>query len=131
MSQVKNTFAKSIQMKEEFRQTVVALTVVWTLATLISAAIIAAPFFISRQSILSRTPQCVSVVRYHKECFMCGMTRAFITISSGEIDRARSFNRGSVYLYLAFVANMLVYLLCFNYLKTIFFNFIHSKKTTK
>ena len=40
----------------------------------------------------------------HRDCPLCGMTRAFCAISKGHFDQAVALNKGSVFLFTLFVA---------------------------
>ena len=50
---------------------------------------------------------------YGEECFMCGMTRAFIEISGGNFFNAYNLNRLSLFLFSALVINSVVIIINF------------------
>jgi hypothetical protein len=57
------------------------------------------------EAILDATPRCRSRVRDGTPCSMCGMTRAFVLISSGRVEEASAMNRYAFPLYVGFVLN--------------------------
>jgi len=46
----------------------------------------------------------------HESCMLCGMTRAFGCIVKGNFHDALTLNRGSVYLFVFLVANLVVFI---------------------
>ncbi len=47
------------------------------------------------ETLIKTSPVCVSKMYYGEECFMCGMTRAFVEIALGNFSKAHSFNNFS------------------------------------
>ncbi|MBM3334474.1 DUF2752 domain-containing protein [Candidatus Sumerlaeota bacterium] len=54
---------------------------------------------------LNLAPHCQLKAQFNRECPMCGMTRAFVMISRGNFSAAVRANRGSLFLWVVFVAN--------------------------
>ncbi len=86
-----------------------AYFIVWTMITFILMLILLLPFAASKQTVLAISPTCVSIIKNHRECPMCGMTRSFIAISNGHFSRANQFNRGSIILYGIFLLDIIIY----------------------
>ncbi len=82
-----------------------AIFIVWIILSGIILITIATPFLFSTETINTFVPKCEWKEKYNKECSLCGMTRSFILISKGEIDKANKTNKFSLYLYLLFVIN--------------------------
>ena len=82
-----------------------AFFIVWLVLTTVTAAATAAPFVFEHEIISSLAPRCESQARYGRPCSLCGMTTAFIDISSGGFDEARAANSASLPLYLGFCLN--------------------------
>jgi hypothetical protein len=87
-----------------------AFFLTWLIVTIISLLIIVATYFIDSKEILLLTPNCSYKVLHNSECALCGMTRAFIKISSGDIKTALSLNRASVLLYFSSIVNLFVFI---------------------
>lgn len=85
-----------------------ALLIVWLLVSLLIFPVLAAPFLVPPDSLLSLAPACEWKVKYNRECPLCGMTTAFILISDGCLNQAVEANRGSVPLYSALLWNQFV-----------------------
>ena len=95
------------QLKYEQKQ---AILIVWTVITIISFLIIIFPLCADRQTVLKNSPTCISKSRFNIECCLCGMTRAFIEISNGNISSAISFNKGSIPLFFIILLNSVLYI---------------------
>ncbi len=54
------------------------------------------------------TPPCPSQSIFGRSCPTCGMTRAFVAISHGQLRQAWHFNRGSLVAYLVVVGGVLL-----------------------
>lgn len=72
----------------------IALTI---FSGVIFAALLLSFFF--PEILLKISPLCISKIYANEECFMCGMTRAFIEISNGNFSNAYSLNQLSFYFY--------------------------------
>lgn len=83
--------------------------VVWIVLSLITLFILAAPFVLPENTIYSLLPVCQSKLLTGKECPLCGMTSAFLTISKGNFPEAYLLNHGSLILYFLLAANQLVF----------------------
>lgn len=100
-----------------------AFFVVWIIMSGAILCVLTAPYILSNDAINKIVPQCEWKAKYNKECFMCGMTRAFVYISHGDFIRAREMNKLSLFLFSGFVLNeifLMFFLLIFirNKLKT-------------
>ncbi|MBS1552327.1 MAG: DUF2752 domain-containing protein [Bacteroidetes bacterium] len=65
--------------------------------------------FIFPEVLLNISPVCVSRLLYGRECFMCGMTRAFVEISSGRFSEAFELNKFSVFIFIMFTINSILF----------------------
>lgn len=97
--------------KDSLKEIKTALKTTWVIISLFTTLIILIPFIVDRNNILKITPVCISVSKFNVECALCGMTRAFIEISDGNIKKAYFFNNGSIILYLIFLTNSLIFIL--------------------
>jgi hypothetical protein len=82
-----------------------ALRIVWIAIGVVLLCTLLAPWVLSARQIAAATPKCEWKARYRKECFLCGMTTAFIAIRHGRFREAQRSNRGSLPLYSGFVLN--------------------------
>lgn len=82
-----------------------AILIVWGISGIVLLVPLASPYLLSESEIFAITPVCVSMELYGESCFLCGMTRGFIEISRGNLEKAREFNVYSVALYGAFAVN--------------------------
>ncbi len=82
-----------------------ALRIVWMAVSLVVLSTLLAPWIFAEEQIAAVVPKCEWKARYGKECFLCGMTTAFIDIAHGRLGDAERSNRGSLPLYGAFVMN--------------------------
>lgn len=65
--------------------------------------------FIFPEVLLNISPVCVSRSLYGRECFMCGTTRAFVEISSGRFSEAFELNKFSVFIFIMFTINSILF----------------------
>ena len=96
-----------------------AILIVWVIISLTTIMILLFPFIASKQTILENTPTCISKSQFNIECSLCGMTRAFIEISSGNYKNAYYLNKGSLYIYSSFILNSIIFLIYSFYLISI------------
>jgi len=89
----------------------ISLLIVWFLISIMVLVVLAVPFIIDHKTILRATPECQWRMKHGRECILCGMARSFLLISKGCFAQAYSLNRGSIVLYLIFVANDLAFLM--------------------
>jgi hypothetical protein len=82
-----------------------ALRIVWIAISTIVLGTLLAPWILTPEQIATATPKCEWKVRYGRECFLCGMTTAFIDIAHGRLREAERSNRGSIPLYSGFLIN--------------------------
>lgn len=86
------------------------------IAWIIYSALILTVLFITiffPETLYNISPVCYSISLYGEECFMCGMTRAFIEISGGNFINAYDLNRLSLFLFSASLINSAVLILYF------------------
>jgi len=98
--------------------------IIWGIFSALSLVLILCLFFLKSHQILELTPTCISVKKFNQECFMCGMTRAFICCSKLDFTSAYRFNRGSIFLYTFMYLNLI------SYLKYVYYT-LNLKKSTK
>ena len=89
-----------------------AAALVWLIVSGIVAGILAAPFLLGSAGVREIAPVCERKARSGRECALCGMTTAFLSISEGRLDRASRSNRASLPLYGLFATNELLFLCC-------------------
>jgi len=89
-----------------------AFLLVWCIVSILSIIILLFPIFFSPQTVLNTSPQCISKSTIKNECSLCGMTRAFIEISHGNIQNGLLLNRGSVALFFGMALNIMI---CISY----------------
>ena len=90
------------------RETKVALTSSWLIISSILLVIILSPYVWSDEALLSASEVLQFQHLNQERCPLCGMTRAFIAISRGDLDGAIDFNRWSIALYQILLANELL-----------------------
>jgi len=83
--------------------------IIWTVLSIGTTAILIVPLFTDKQTILQNAPTCISKKQFNTDCFMCGMTRAFIEISGGNFTSAQTLNKGSIILYFSFLFNTILF----------------------
>ena len=87
-----------------------SLFLVWSILSMIILSVLIAPLFLSQDTILKLTPDCVSRTKYNRECPLCGMSRAFIAISEGNLGVAYFSNKAAIPTYLTFASNEILFL---------------------
>ena len=85
-----------------------SVKIVWIIYSLLILIILLLAFFLP-EILLRISPVCLSKSLYGEECFMCGMTRAFIKISGGNFQDANAMNNFSLYLFSIFVLNSIIF----------------------
>lgn len=88
-----------------------ALWMVWIVVSVVALSTLLAPWILTPQQIAAATPRCEWKERYGKECMLCGMTTAFLSIRQGRFEEAERANRGALPLYAGFVLNEAVLVL--------------------
>jgi len=76
----------------------------WLGLSALILAVLAAPYLLPHPGILSAAAR-LSVPHEGGPCMLCGMTRAFLAISNGEIYEGLRCNPASVKLYAGLVVN--------------------------
>jgi hypothetical protein len=78
---------------------------VWAVLTLVFAATLAAPAILPESRVMRLTPVCERKARTGRDCPLCGMTHAFLSISRAQFHTASNQNAGSLPLYAALFVN--------------------------
>ena len=81
-----------------------ALLIVWKIVSIV-CIVITGLAFLDPDILLKLSPACLSIQLYGTECFMCGMTRAFIEIGKLNLSEALQLNSFSIALFSCFVIN--------------------------
>ena len=97
----------SDNFKKEIRA---AFKIVWIIYSAIALLVIAITVF-SAGTLHEISPVCLSKSLYGEECFMCGMTRAFVEISEGNIINAYILNKLSIFLFSVMSLNSILIIL--------------------
>ena len=84
------------------------LTAVWLVASAMLLFILITPYLVSEQTLFSLSEAFKVPQRSGGTCALCGMTRAFAAIASGDFATALIYNRGAVAFYGVLLANQLV-----------------------
>jgi|GEM_PF-1664460 hypothetical protein len=87
-----------------------SLIIVWVILSVSVACAIASPYVFSQGHILQVIPQCLAKIQNDVPCSLCGMSRAFISMSRGELGDAVRYNSWSPQLFLIFTINTLLFL---------------------
>jgi hypothetical protein len=82
-----------------------ALLIVWIAVSCTLGAAAVVPLVVSRPAIVRFAPRCEAKWRLGRECFLCGMTTAFLEIAHGDFAAAEMANRASVPAYFGFLSN--------------------------
>src|SRR5665647_1154993 len=96
--------------KSSQKEQKVAILIVWTVISVTISIVIIFPFLADSQTVLESAPTCISKSQFNVECSLCGMTRAFIEISNGNIGNAYDLNRGSLFVYSSFLLNSIIFI---------------------
>jgi len=91
------------------QERILALKISWAIISIVILIILLLPFLMPEQQVYKLAPVCISKARYGLDCPACGMTRAFVAISAGDLSAAWQFNRGSPFLYAFFGLNSLLF----------------------
>ena len=97
-------------MKSNQKEQKVAILIVWTVISVIISLVVIFPLLADSQTVLENAPTCISKSQFNVECSLCGMTRAFIEISNGNIGNAYDLNRGSLFVYSSFLLNSIIFI---------------------
>jgi len=109
MGKIKNDNVDNLKKSDQKEQKA-AMLIVWTVISVTIAIVIIFPFLADSQTVLESAPTCISKSQFNAECSLCGMTRAFIEISNGNIGNAYNLNRGSLFVYSYFLLNSIVFI---------------------
>ena len=97
----------SDNFKKEIRA---AFKIVWIIYSAIALLVIAITVF-SAGTLHEISPVCLSKSLNGEECLMCGMTRAFVEISEGNIINAYILNKLSIFLFSVMSLNSILFIL--------------------
>jgi hypothetical protein len=111
---IKNSTKESIVLSIKISYLIVSFTVLFLLVLI---------FILPHNIILNISPVCEWKLKYGTECFFCGMTRAFISISVFKFAEAYRLNALSIPLFGIFLINGI--LVTF-FLKSFIKNFINN-----
>jgi hypothetical protein len=78
---------------------------VWTVLTVVFALTLAAAAIVPESRLMGLAPVCERKLKTGRDCPLCGMTHAFVSISRGEFGAASRQNAGSLPLYAALFSN--------------------------
>ncbi len=95
-----NNFKKELKLSIE---------IAWIIYSVVILLILILSVFLP-ETLIKISPVCVSKMYYGEECFMCGMTRAFVEISTGNFSKANSLNNFSLILFSVFILNTLLFI---------------------
>ena len=70
-----------------------SLLISWIIITSIIFILLISPFLFPGDVLLSISPPCESKTILGQECFLCGMTKSFISISQGNFYQAYRLNK--------------------------------------
>jgi len=101
--------------QKTYKEQKTAVLIVWSIISIITTSIILFTLFVDEQTVLENSPTCFSMSQFNVECSLCGMTRAFIEISSGNFRDANHLNHGSLIIYMFFLLNSIVFLAYISY----------------
>jgi len=87
-----------------------AVKTAWMIYSTAIAILLLLVFILPGEVILNNAPLCESISRFNIECFACGMSRGFVHISQFEFYEASESNRGSIYVFVIFVLNTLLFI---------------------
>ena len=87
-----------------------SLLIVWVILSVFMACTIASPYVFTQGQILELIPPCQAIIQNGLPCSLCGMSRAFISISRGELGDAVGYNPWSTVLFMIFTVNTLLFL---------------------
>jgi hypothetical protein len=85
--------------------------IVWVMFSIIITAVLAMSFFLP-EALVNLSPVCISKSSFGfgAECFMCGMTRAFVEIPTGNFHGANILNNLSIYIFALFTLNSMIFI---------------------
>lgn len=101
--------------EKAYKELKTAMLIVWAAISIITTSIILFTLFADKQTVLVNTPTCISKSQFNIECSLCGMTRAFIEISTGNLREANRLNHGSLIVYMSFILNLIIFLSYISY----------------
>lgn len=82
-----------------------ALVLAWGVVSVLGLGGVLCCWALPAGWILGVAPRCWSMVQQGVPCSLCGMTRAFLALSHGELGRALELNRAAPWLYAGLLVN--------------------------
>ena len=86
------------------RQLKIVIVLVWLIGSAVGLLPIIMPWMFSERVVLAISGA-MQAEHHDQPCSLCGMTRAFLAISRGDLHAAVSYNRGSVALFGTLLVN--------------------------
>jgi hypothetical protein len=83
--------------------------IVWIVISVSTFLILLIPFIAEKDFILSNTPDCIIKKTTGANCVSCGMTKAFVDISEGNLRSASVHNKFSPFVYSVFILNFIFF----------------------
>ncbi len=82
-----------------------SVRIVWFIVSIICCVLVLSPFILRQETIYNIAA--FLQVKHEQPCILCGMTRAFLSLSKGDIQQALRYNNYSVFVVLIIAANIL------------------------
>ncbi|HYO82417.1 MAG TPA: hypothetical protein VES20_13520 [Bryobacteraceae bacterium] len=86
------------------RDVKVAMAWAWLIASVVLLLVALSPLVLPAAVIANVAPVC-EARRAGRNCFLCGMTTAFLRMGSGDFEGALAAHRGSLALWTSFILN--------------------------
>ena len=93
------------------RDTLLAIRISWGVISLVILLVLISPFVLPENTIYKISSFCRSANHTDKGCILCGATNAFVNISRGNFGLAAKSNLLSIFIYIFFVLNEMVFIL--------------------
>ncbi|CDS97306.1 hypothetical protein BN1088_1432397 [Sphingobacterium sp. PM2-P1-29] len=87
-----------------------ALYISWTIISIFLILFLVLLYLLDNSLLLATAPVCPSKLK-GSTCFLCGMTRAFLSIKDGQFVVAQQFNGGSMILFSLIFINSIIFII--------------------
>ncbi|MQP25938.1 DUF2752 domain-containing protein [Sphingobacterium faecium] len=87
-----------------------ALYITWVIISIFIIIFLLLFYSLDNSFLLAAAPTCPSKLK-GSTCFLCGMTRAFLSIKDGQYFAAQQFNSGSVILFSLIFINSIIFII--------------------
>ena len=94
-------------MRYNFLEIVLVAVYLWLILSVGIFILLALPFIVPQHQLAQFIPECQWQSQFQKPCVFCGMSTAFYAISRGDFIEAHHLNPLSLYIYAAFLINIL------------------------